>query len=131
MQLSFSDGTKSPIIGMQSVGETKENLLEWGVHERITELRTWRSEDGGAVGKIRIKIGERTLEIGSTKLASKNVGTIMDVHDGMLVAVRGRTNSGPHLQTVDFRFMPSTVKRVELTNIRFPESLDQWNSQQK
>ncbi|KAF4554331.1 Hypothetical protein D9617_4g000840 [Elsinoe fawcettii] len=130
IQMSYSDGSKSDIIGMQSVASTNDNSIEWAVDDKIEELRVWRSEDGGAVGRIRIKVAGRTLEIGG-KVANKNVGTGMDVHSGMLLAVRGSTNNGPHLQTVEFRLLPSNPKSVELVTVNFPESLDKLNADKK
>lgn len=126
LQVWFDDGSTSGVIGRMSDKETLNNELSWPAEAKIDELRTWRSTDGGALGRIKLVVGGKLLEVGAQGKKG-NIGTPMDLYSGKLVALRGMTNTARDIMTAEFRFLPDIVVSSEVTNMAFVENMDAWN----
>jgi hypothetical protein len=105
--------------------------MTWSVDERITEMRMWRATGGGAVGRIKIVVGgTKLLEIGP-EMKKGNSGTSLNIHSGMLIAVRGRSNSGKDLRTAEFRFFPADPKTVQVVDLKMPADMANWSGKRE
>ncbi|KAF2868772.1 hypothetical protein BDV95DRAFT_579284 [Massariosphaeria phaeospora] len=128
LQITYDNGLKSPIYGTADGDEDRHDKIAWDATAPVTKVTKWNNIDNDAVGRIRIEVGGKTLEVGAN-IKKKNDGEDVMVHSGLLLAANGR--AGDFMDSLEWKFMGATLQEATMEEITFENSIDTWNSEKR
>ncbi|KAF2643192.1 hypothetical protein P280DRAFT_467257 [Massarina eburnea CBS 473.64] len=134
-QLTYSDGSKGPLHG--DSGDTEGNNGGWWAHQSLS----WKEGDmisdahlagnywnhGDALGMIHMEQGGNVMDVKSD--VGKSNGEPQKLSSGILLGAFG--TAGDYVNSFGFMFLKSTVGKSEIVEIKFPQTLEDLNNQQK
>lgn len=82
------------------------------------------------IGKIIITMGGQDIfTVGADEKKIQKTETVINSASGIILGVKGR--AGQWVHTLEFKMLKSKIKEVQLVEIKFPATLDDWNKKKQ
>ncbi|PVH95634.1 hypothetical protein DM02DRAFT_659969 [Periconia macrospinosa] len=134
VQFQFAGGDWGAVRGQndEDTGPDQYGEKTWDENASIgLELWNNKPDDGDpmdAVGYIRItEKGKDDFDAGGSKTQKDSIK--VNAGSGKLLAVQGA--AGSFVSTLEFHFLESVIKNIEMTDIKFKEDVSKWNKEKK
>lgn len=127
IQVTYSDGTKSDVVGRIKGKQTQGS---WDITDPITSGTVFGDGKGYRLGKMKLSTKSGTqVEVGQEQVRTDS-GTAHDVGGGLLMGIIVASN-GEEIIRGAYLFMKDQIKDVEVTDFKFDDDINTLNSQQQ
>ncbi|KAF2752136.1 hypothetical protein M011DRAFT_482883 [Sporormia fimetaria CBS 119925] len=134
VQFKYSNGDTSMIHG-QAEGDwtPNPNWLGWGAKDPVQRIQYWNNWNDGkgpdAMGRLEMTVGsqsrEWTSDVGDVT-DGDNRGISVNVESGIILGAV--VKAGAWLEGMEFKMLSSQVGKATIVDLKFPETIEQWNA---
>jgi len=125
IQFTYSDGSVGDVIGKPE-GERRGSIT-WEKDKPIEEFVLWGNYEADSLGRIKIVVGDKTLNEGCD--VGGSAGNTIEKRTGILLGAA--VSAGDKVDNFWPMMLSDKIGTVTITDVVLAEDLNSWNQQRK